>query len=115
MKKRILEYTGRIDELLEAEDESVNWESMVKEHLVQISFFQHERLVHLIVTVLVAIAFILCFGIAMIAESILMFIPAIILFMLFIPYIFHYYLLENQVQKMYEQYDRLLKAVKIYS
>lgn len=108
MKKRILDYRTKIDKLLSDGDEAVNWDKILEEHLVQISFFQHERLVHLIVTVLVAIVFIICFGIAMIAEAYQMFIPAIMLFILFIPYISHYYLLENEVQKMYGQYDRIL-------
>lgn len=108
MKKRILDYRMKIDRLLNDGDEKINWNKVLEEHLVQISFFQHERLVHLIVTVLVAIVFIICFGIAMIAEAYQMFIPAIMLFILFIPYISHYYLLENEVQKMYEQYDKLL-------
>jgi hypothetical protein len=30
---------------------------------------------------------------------------------LLIPYIMHYYLLENGVQKMYRQYDEMLRRV----
>ena len=30
------------------------------------------------------------------------------LLVLLIPYVMHYYLLENSVQKMYEQYDRMM-------
>jgi hypothetical protein len=30
---------------------------------------------------------------------------------LLVPYIMHYYLLENSVQKMYRQYDKLFKIV----
>ena len=57
MRKRILEYRKYIDELLkklesgEAEGDIAHIKA---EHLVQISFFQHERLIHLIVTVLFA-------------------------------------------------------------
>lgn len=113
MKKRILEYRERIDNILsEAKDEprdKDNWKSLIDNHIIQIGFFQHERLVHLIVTVLVALVFILCFGIAMISAMYQMFIPAVMLFGLFIPYISHYYLLENEVQKMYNQYDEMMK------
>ena len=31
---------------------------------------------------------------------------------LLIPYVMHYYLLENSVQKMYEQYDIMLNIVE---
>ena len=34
-----------------------------------------------------------------------------ILLVLLVPYIMHYYLLENETQKMYDQYDRILKQV----
>ena len=53
MEKRILSYRKRIDELLQKED--VNWEKILEEHLTQVAFFQHERLIHLIVTVLFAV------------------------------------------------------------
>lgn len=117
MKKRILDYRTKVDNILKDNYEDgqnmsgghIDWEKVTREHLVQISFFQHERLVHLIVTALVAVLFIICFGIAMITEVYRMFIPAMMLFILLIPYISHYYLLENEVQKMYEQYDRLVE------
>ena len=76
---------------------------------MQISFFQHERLVHLIVTVTVAILTLMSAGI-FIATS---YVPVIMLFtllmVLLVPYIMHYYTLENEVQKMYAQYDRMLE------
>ena len=53
MKKRILAYLDYIDELLK--EENVDWDVALKNHLDQIAFFSHERLVHLIVFVLVAI------------------------------------------------------------
>ena len=58
-----------------------------KQLLIQIQFFQHERLIHLIVTALLALD--------------------ILFLVLLIPYIFHYYRLENGVQKLYEYYDKL--------
>ena len=35
-----------------------------------------------------------------------------LLMVLLIPYIRHYYILENEVQKMYAQYDRILEKTK---
>lgn len=75
-----------------------------------IRFFQHERLIHLIVTVLFAILTFGSFSIFLLTQ----FFPIIavfILFMaLFIPYIFHYYRLENGVQKLYDLYEELVTA-----
>ena len=108
MKKRILAYLEKINQLLKHPPIAVNYEDEVKKHLVQIGFFMHERLIHLIVTVLFAI---LTVGVALYCVAD----PGIPLFLLFgallillVPYIMHYYLLENGVQKMYEQYDELL-------
>ncbi len=109
MKKRILAYLAAIDELLRHPPIAVNYEDEVKKHLVQIGFFMHERLIHLIVTVLFAA---LAVGVALffVASP---GIPILLLFgmllVLLVPYIMHYYLLENGVQKMYEQYDELLR------
>ena len=109
MKNRILSYRNRIDDLLAHPEQISDLNAVIEEHLVQISFFQHERLVHLIVTVTVAILTLMSAGI-FIATS---YVPVIMLFallmVLLVPYIMHYYTLENEVQKMYVQYDRMLE------
>ena len=115
MEKRILSYRKRIDELLQQED--ANWEKILEEHLTQVAFFQHERLIHLIVTVLFAVletmsilgTVILA---AMESGNIAMTLLTILLLVLLIPYIRHYYILENEVQKMYFQYDKLLEKIE---
>lgn len=109
MKKRILEYRERIDALLANPPEGTDWNAVLAEHLIQVSFFQHERLVHLIVTIGFALMTVLAVAIYCIAA----YLPALALIVAFlvllIPYIGHYYLLENEVQKMYGQYDQILK------
>jgi Ca2+/Na+ antiporter len=76
-----------------------------------ILFFQHERLIHLLVTILFAL---LTFG-SLVTFLVTEFLPVIALFVLFlallIPYIFHYYHLENGVQQLYDLYDQL-KALR---
>lgn len=54
MKKRILTYRKYIDFLL-ASDKQSDWKYIKQEHITQVAFFQHERLVHLIVTVTFAV------------------------------------------------------------
>ena len=51
MKNRIITYRQRIDALLAHPPDGTDWDSVLHEHLTQVSFFQHERLIHLIVTV----------------------------------------------------------------
>ena len=111
MKKRIITYMDYIDRLL-AEDENEckqDYETLIEQHLVQIDFFMHERLVHLLVTLAFAI-----FGFMVFLTLVMNFQPGLLLLfaailVLLIPYIMHYYLLENGVQKMYRQYDEMLR------
>ena len=117
MKKRILTYRKYIDSLL-ASDKQSDWKYIKQEHITQVAFFQHERLVHLIVTVTFAVLELLTVCAYVIVGaldstlSFLLLILALLIIVLLIPYIKHYYLLENEVQKMYVQYDRI--AQKAY-
>ena len=108
MKKRILTYRNHIDQLLEQNPPATNWQNVLEEHLVQVGFFQHERLIHLMVTLAFAIFTLIgVFAVFLTGEP-----GAAVLTLLFlvllIPYVMHYYLLENEVQKMYAQYDKIL-------
>lgn len=106
MEKRILNYRKYIDELLSQDD--LDWEAVIKEHLIQISFFQHERLIHLIVTVTFALLEVVVIGLSVVSFTLGVGLLAIALLILLIPYIRHYYILENEVQKMYGQYDKMV-------
>ena len=57
MKERILNYMAYIDQLL-ADDAGKNeedYEKIMEEHKLQLTFFMHERLVHLLVTLTFAL------------------------------------------------------------
>ncbi len=99
-----------IDTLLyeDREDQSLDYEELMKEHRIQLGFFMHERLVHLIVTVLFALMAIGTFFIMLRVTKPLLLILFFLLMVLLIPYIMHYYLLENSCQYMYRQYDEML-------
>ncbi len=75
--------------------------------LTQISFFQHERLIHLIVTALFAILTILSVLSILFIQSTGLYLLTGMFLILLIPYIQHYYILENGVQKLYIYYDML--------
>ena len=108
MKKRIVGYRKRIDALLEQSPEGIDWAAVLQEHLTQVSFFQHERLIHLIVTVTFALLTVSALAIYCIADYMPILLLMLLLLVLLIPYIGHYYTLENEVQKMYVQYDTIL-------
>lgn len=113
MKKRIVTYMGYIDKLLKEDEKEkkADYETLIKQHLIQIDFFMHERLVHLLVTLAFAV-----FGFMIFVALVMNFQPGLLLLfaailVLLVPYIMHYYLLENGVQKMYRQYDEMLRRL----
>ena len=112
MKNRILGYRTRIDRILEENAPDTNWEELLSEHLVQIGFFQHERLVHLMVTLAFALFAIMTIFLTMFSPSPGLFALTILFLVLLIPYIQHYYLLENETQKMYLLYDKILEHIR---
>lgn len=120
MGKRLKNYLAYIDGLLarlEADGsgngslysvrDSSEVEQIIREHLIQISFFGHERLIHLIVTCLFAVLTFAVFFIMLFTFNIGLIVLFAALLVLLFPYIRHYYILENGVQKMYVQYDRM--------
>ncbi len=109
MGNRIREYVAYIDDLLKSDDENIDWMEETKRHLVQIQFFAHERLIHLMVTVLFAIMTVLVFLYLLGNFSIPIMMLFLAIMVLLIPYIKHYFLMENNVQYMYEQYDKMMQ------
>jgi len=109
MADRIRQYLAYINGLLEDEDAQVDWEEEMKKHLVQIAFFAHERFIHLVVTVTFAILAVMVFLYTYGHFSIPLLLLFLMLMVLMVPYIKHYFLLENSVQDMYEQYDKMMK------
>jgi ABC-type multidrug transport system fused ATPase/permease subunit len=87
--------------------EDIN-ESIKKDFLEHIQFMQHERLIHLLVTMLFASLLMFGFIIMLIYFSWILVVFTAIIFFVEIFYIFHYYKLENGVQKMYRLYDELI-------
>ena len=79
----------------------------LEEHLVQVGFFQHERLIHLIVTVTFALLEMLAIVLSVISDSLFTLLLPVVILILLVPYIRHYYILENELQKMSGQYDRM--------
>lgn len=105
MRKYITDYIENIDKIIN--DKKYN-KKIIDEHLIKISFFQHERLIHLLVTLFYALIFILF--LALITLTYLFAFIAFILCIFLIFYIRHYFYLENCVQYMYKQYDLMKKS-----
>ena len=76
---------------------------------LQIAFFRHERLIHLIVTMTFALMTIMTL-IGICLTSYLPLVALIVLLLvLLVPYIRHYYILENGTQTLYRYFDSLEK------
>lgn len=106
MKRRLLSYIDYVNKELEKEE--LNKEEFAKQLLIQIQFFQHERLIHLIVTITFALLLMMTFGIFLTTEMMSVLALTGLIFVLLVPYIKHYYLLENGVQKLYTLYDKTI-------
>lgn len=74
--------------------------------LIKIQFFQHERLIHLLVTLFYALFCLIFFILGMISW--LFFIIDVILLVFLIFYILHYFFLENSTQYFYKLYNQML-------
>lgn len=117
MGKKIKDYIAKmikVSEEIATGKPKQNKSEVLSEMLVQISFFQHERLIHLIVTVLFAFLTIFtatcsCFLTDFYYEMLFCLLSVLCLTLL-VPYIRHYYILENGVQKLYEIYDTIKKC-----
>lgn len=108
MKKYLKEYREYINRLINNPD-VLDLAEVLKYHEKQIEFFQHERLIHLIVTALISTLFFISVCVVVFTNSLAIILITILLLALLIPYILHYYFLENQVQALYNDFNELYK------
>ncbi|AEV69639.1 hypothetical protein Clocl_3112 [Acetivibrio clariflavus DSM 19732] len=95
-----------VNEALEKK-EDVDWEWLKEYHKTQIQFLQHERLIHLLVTLAFALFFLATVLFATSFEKPVILLVSLLVLVLLVPYIAHYYKLENGVQRWYELYNKI--------
>lgn len=81
-------------------------------YLTQISFLQNERIAHLHVLIGILLAELLSMLIMYIHTSPATIMLFILFLLLLIPYIFHYYKLENLIQKWYLLYNEMVNITE---
>ena len=108
MKKYLYDYIKEIDHLIK-DQEKQDWVKIKANHLEKIRFFQHERLIHLLVTLSYVLFSILFFGLSLLSEIFIIIFSVLMVFI--VVYIIHYFRLENGVQYLYKQYDLLDKKI----
>lgn len=105
MREYMKEHIDYIDSIINSKNSNI--EDIINKHLIKIKFFQHERFIHLCVTLFYAMITLVFLALTIISW---LFIPiAVIVLVFLVLYIYHYFYLENGVQYMYKQYDELLK------
>lgn len=85
MKEYLKKYIEMIDKNLESEITK----EMIDNHLIKIGFFQHERLVHLIVTLSYALFLLLAVFIGMVIPLFMIVVVIFLIFLVF--YVKHYF------------------------
>jgi len=88
-----------------------DWKVLLEKHQVMISRIQHERLIHLLVTIFVGISMVSFFIAGAVSRIIILSIIDLPLIILFVAYIFHYRSLENKTQNWYKLEDQIKEKV----
>lgn len=110
MKKEIKEYLAFITKAIDEKNGLTK--EFTEEMLTRIGFYQHERLIHLIVTMTFAVMTVLSFVILMLKGGTGALLLSLLFLALVITYIAHYYFLENSVQKLYKLYYKAVSLLK---
>ena len=110
MTKAMAEHEKFIEERMEKLD-AEGLARLFSYHEARMRDFQHERLIHLIVTSLVAVVTILMVLASIITHEWMLFIADFLLFPLLLAYLVHYRSLENGVQSLYTLTKQLGKRV----
>lgn len=99
-----------INDLLNS-DENQDWEKIRELHNEKILYLQHERLIHLMVTLAFSLYLIVSVIVSCIYSIIPLFILDLVLIIFMFFYILHYYRLENGVQRWYLLTDKIEEKI----
>lgn len=109
MKKMIQDYIRETEAKIKSK--RFDPKKMERDLLRHIEFFQHERLIHLLVTMLVSLIVSILLVASLFIDNMVLMIILFIFVLLLIPYMFHYYFLENSVQYLYSLYNEVLEKL----
>ncbi len=106
MKEYMKEYINEIDKLINDNHKFSNDE--IDDFLFKMELFQKERVIHLVITL--SYVFFTILFLFLTKYIFMMFIIFFILLIFDGFYVYHYFFLENSVQYMYKQYDKMKKS-----
>jgi Ca2+/Na+ antiporter len=107
----IKEQEERLNKILDEKANIRITNKEVNEFANKINFIQNERLTHLIVTLFFGLFLLIVTVVSFKDRSFEFAFVGLILLILLIPYIYHYYKLENAIQRFYKYYDRLIEKL----
>ena len=81
---------------------------------MRIVFIQHERLIHLLVTLAFGLFMFILLAVVYLTGVYELLIAVILILVLLLYYIFHYFLLENGVQRWYILNDEIDRRIAQY-
>ncbi|HDQ26234.1 MAG TPA: hypothetical protein ENN43_05745 [bacterium] len=111
MKRYLKEHEEFVKRRLLESAEEYDWAALKEHHLKRISFMQHERLIHLLVTLAFGVFLFLSVAAVYCGGAVEMAAAVILILLLLIPYIHHYYRLENAVQRWYKLADEIDRKI----
>ncbi|MDM7926531.1 MAG: hypothetical protein QUS35_11000 [bacterium] len=106
IRRYMNEHEARVREVLEKGDVR-DLAGLKESHDRMIRFMQHERLIHLLVLLAVASFFLLLLAWTWTRPSLPLLLLSGLFLVLLVPYILHYYFLENTVQRWYVISDEI--------
>lgn len=107
MRKYLMEHEAWINTILAGNPTPEEAARALILHETRTARMQHERLIHLIVTVFICLFLLLAVGFSMVHPTLPGLIISILLVIQASCYIIHYFRLENGVQRWYRLADRL--------
>ena len=107
MTKQIREYLDYLEGFFATEHTNEEYMTQRELMLKRIALYQHERLIHLLVTLAFGVFFLLGLMMYLIVGGVGLMLLSILFLGLLVPYIKHYYFLENSVQKIYTYYYKI--------
>jgi len=111
MDKKLTAHKKFMEERLRNVKNRKQLKQLAKYHHKMAQYFQAERTIHLIITLFFALFSILLSITSVITGNLAFLVLTALVLVLLIPYIFHYYKLENGVQSLY-QIDKDLLDLK---
>ena len=111
MKRWCREHEKAVLSVLEAGQADLPF---LEKHLEKLRWLQHERLVHLIVTVMTVMAELLAVWLTLSKPELAPYSAAVVLLLAVLLgfYFYHYFFLENAVQRWYVLAERMMDAQK---